>query len=175
MIAIGRSAALVLSPAPLGQAMLLNRRTACAAFVMAAAYAAASFFQRGTSGRERAWGRAVALIGAQFLTVATITGEINAFWAGRGDELARQMMLSVSWTACGAVLILVGLRRQYPPIRYFAILLLATAIIKVFFVDLAQLERVYRVLSVIGLGIMLLVTSYLYQRFQRERGQSPLY
>jgi uncharacterized membrane protein len=43
----------------------------------------------------------------------------------------------------------------------------------VFFVDLAQLERVYRVLSVIGLGIILLVTSYLYQRAQRDRGQSP--
>jgi uncharacterized membrane protein len=82
-------------------------------------------------------------------------------------------MLSVSWAASGAVLILVGLRRQYPPIRYFAIALLAVTILKVFFVDLAQLERVYRVLSVIGLGIILLVTSYLYQRAQRDRGQSP--
>jgi uncharacterized membrane protein len=171
-IAIGRSAALVLSPAPLAQAVLLNRRTACAAFVLGAAYIAASLFGR-TGGRERRWGRAGTLVAGQFLTVAAITGEINAFWMGRGDEFARQMMLSVSWAASGAVLILVGLRRQYPPIRYFAIALLAVTILKVFFVDLAQLERVYRVLSVIGLGIILLVTSYLYQRAQRDRGQSP--
>jgi uncharacterized membrane protein len=171
-IAIGRSAALVLSRAPLAQAVLINRRTACAALVVGAAYAAASLFGR-TAGRERVWGQAGAFVAAQFLTVAALTGEINAFWAVRGDEFARQMMLSVSWAASGAVLILVGLRRQYPPIRYFAIVLLAVTILKVFFVDLAQLERVYRVLSVIGLGVVLLVTSYLYQRAQRDRGQSP--
>lgn len=169
-IAVGRSAALVLSPGPVAQAFLLNRRTACAAFVIAAAYVVAWLFNGGTRGRERAWGRAAGLIAAQFVTVSAMTGEINGYWAGRGDELARQMMLSVSWAASGAVLILVGLRRQYPPIRYFAILLLAVAILKVFLVDLAQLQRVYRVLSVIGLGIMLLITSYFYQRAQRRSG-----
>lgn len=171
LVAAGRCAALVLSPAPLAQPFLLNRRTACAAFVIAAAYVLAWLFGR-TGGRERAWGRAAALITAQFVTVSAMTGEIDAFWAGRGDELARQMMLSVSWAASGAVLILAGLRRQYPPIRYFAIVLLAVAILKVFLVDLAQLQRVYRVLSVIGLGIMLLITSYFYQRAQRRSGLS---
>jgi uncharacterized membrane protein len=38
----------------------------------------------------------------------------------------------------------------------------------VFFVDLAQLDRVYRVLSVIGLGVLLIVASYLYQRFMAD-------
>ncbi len=37
-------------------------------------------------------------------------------------------------------------------------------IVKVFAVDLAELDRIYRVLIVIGLGVTLLVTSYLYQR-----------
>ena len=46
--------------------------------------------------------------------------------------------------------------------------LFALTIGKVFLVDMAELERVYRVLSIIGLGVMLLATSYLYQRF-RER------
>ena len=31
---------------------------------------------------------------------------------------------------------------------------------------MAELERVYRIVSVIGLGVMLLATSYLYQRFK---------
>ena len=59
---------------------------------------------------------------------------------------------------------MVGLRRSFPPIRIFAIVVLALTIVKVFTVDLAHLERVYRVVSVLGLGIMLLVTSYLYQK-----------
>ena len=37
-------------------------------------------------------------------------------------------------------------------------------IVKVFAFDLATLDRIYRVSSVIGLGVLLLVTSYLYQR-----------
>lgn len=169
-VAVAKCAALVLSPAPLAYTPLLNRRTACAVFVTFAAYLLAWLFARRTSGRERGWGCAGALIAAQFLTVSTMTGEINAFWVGRGDPLARQMTLSVSWAAVGAVLILVGLRRQYPPLRYFAILLLAVSILKVFLVDLAQLQRVYRVLSVVGLGIVLLITSFLYQRTQRRSG-----
>jgi uncharacterized membrane protein len=42
-------------------------------------------------------------------------------------------------------------------------------IVKVFAVDLAQLDRIYRVLSVIGLGLTLLATSYLYQRTRDTR------
>jgi len=40
----------------------------------------------------------------------------------------------------------------------------------VFFVDLAELDRIYRVMSVIGLGILLLLTSWLYQRSRSEGG-----
>jgi uncharacterized membrane protein len=38
----------------------------------------------------------------------------------------------------------------------------------VFAVDLSELDRIYRVLSIIGLGITLLVTSYLYQKLSSE-------
>ena len=41
-------------------------------------------------------------------------------------------------------------------------------IVKVFAIDLAQLDRLYRVLSVIGLGVTLLLTSYLYQKLSAE-------
>jgi uncharacterized membrane protein len=41
-------------------------------------------------------------------------------------------------------------------------------IVKVFAIDLAELERIYRVMSVIGLGVALLLTSYLYQKLSAE-------
>ena len=47
-------------------------------------------------------------------------------------------------------------------------LLFAITILKVFVVDMAELERVYRIVSVIGLGVMLLATSYFYQRFRHR-------
>jgi len=84
------------------------------------------------------------------------------------------------WALYATLLIVIGLGRDYAPIRYFAILLFALTTMKVFFVDMAHLERIYRILSVIGLGIALLVTSYLYQRVRGTpvtaepmTGQSP--
>ena len=100
----------------------------------------------------------------QVLTLFWITSEIRGYWSAPDASLTRELMLSVSWAGYATALIVVGLRRSFPPIRIFAIAVLALTIVKVFTVDLAHLERVYRVVSVLGLGIMLLVTSYLYQK-----------
>jgi len=70
----------------------------------------------------------------------------------------------VTWAAYATTLVVVGLRRQFAPLRIFAMVVLALTIAKVFTVDLAQLQRVYRVASMLGLGVMLLLTSYLYQK-----------
>ena len=66
------------------------------------------------------------------------------------------------------MLVIVGLKKRYAPIRYFAMVVFAITIVKVFAIDLAELDRLYRVLSVVGLGIALLLTSYLYQRLSTE-------
>ena len=66
------------------------------------------------------------------------------------------------------LLIVVGLRRKYAPIRYFAMTVFVITIAKVFAIDLAELDRLYRVLSVLGLGVTLLMTSYLYQKLNAE-------
>ena len=44
----------------------------------------------------------------------------------------------------------------------------ALTIVKVFFRDLAELEQIYRVTSIIALGVLLLVTSYLYNRARKR-------
>ena len=52
----------------------------------------------------------------------------------------------------------------YWPIRHMAIVVFCLTTVKVFIVDLVELDQLYRVSSVAGLGIALLVTSYLYYR-----------
>jgi len=47
--------------------------------------------------------------------------------------------------------------------------LLLLTIAKVFLIDLASLERIYRIASFLALGVILLSVSYLYQRAQRPR------
>jgi uncharacterized membrane protein len=78
------------------------------------------------------------------------------------------MMLSITSAAYATLLVVVGLWRRQAPLRNFAMVVFAVTIVKVFAVDLAELDRIDRVLSVIGLGVMLLLTSFLYQRLKSD-------
>jgi uncharacterized membrane protein len=98
--------------------------------------------------------------------------EAGPMAAGAAD-LARQVTLSIAWAAYAVGLLVAGIVRRYALARYLAILLFAVTIGKVFFVDLAQLDRIYRIFSVIGLGVLLLVASFLYQRFLADEPGPP--
>ena len=120
---------------------------------------------------------------ANVVTVLAITAEISAYFglSGLGQpggsgwssaELSRQLTLSITWATYALALVAVGLRIAYRPIRFLGIALFAITIGKVFFIDLAELDRVSRMLSLIGLGVLLLVAAYLYQRL-RDAPRAP--
>jgi uncharacterized membrane protein len=168
VVAIGRTVDLLVSPASVHHTLLFNVQSGCAALVIALCYGLAWLHDRHEDARQQGVPVAAALIAAQVITVMLITNEIGAYWSAPDDALTRELAKSVAWALYATLLIVIGLRGGYAPIRYFAILLFGLTTVKVFFVDTAQLERVYRILSVIGLGIALLVTSYLYQRTRRQ-------
>jgi uncharacterized membrane protein len=168
VVAIGRTADLLVSPASVHHTPLFNVQSACATFVIVLCYVLAWLHDRREGASQRDVHVAAALIAAQLITVMLVTSEISAYWSAPEDALTRELAKSVAWALYATLLIVIGLRGDYAPIRYFAILLFGLTTVKVFFVDTAQLERVYRILSVIGLGIALLVTSYLYQRTRRQ-------
>jgi uncharacterized membrane protein len=60
----------------------------------------------------------------------------------------------------------VGIWRRTATLRIMAIMLFGVAIAKIFIYDLSFLETLYRIFSFIGLGVILLVVSYLYQRYK---------
>ena len=70
----------------------------------------------------------------------------------------------MSWALYALVLVAVGIRRRYAPARYFAIALFGITSVKVLAHDIAGLDRLYRMLTVLGVGVLLLVASYLYNR-----------
>jgi len=170
-VAVMRTLEMLLGhPAPINQTLILNARALSAGFVMALSYLLAWLHHRDPDAPERPAAIGLALIVAQFLGLVILTSEINAYGRERQDHLAQEAMLSITWALYSTVLIVIGLRRHYAPIRYFAMTVFAVTTAKVFFVDLAELERIYRVMSVIGLGILLLLTSWLYQRSRSEGG-----
>jgi uncharacterized membrane protein len=91
-----------------------------------------------------------------------------SFWTVRTASpdayVAREMMLSASWVIYAALLVVVGMQRQYAPIRYFAIVLFGVTLVKVFLVDLETLGGIYRVAGFLVVGVILLIVSFLYQR-----------
>jgi uncharacterized membrane protein len=58
--------------------------------------------------------------------------------------------------------------RWATPVRLGGLALLALATTKVFLYDLASLDATYKVASFIGLGVLLLVSSYAYQRLKPQ-------
>ena len=51
-------------------------------------------------------------------------------------------------------------------LRIISIILFGVTILKIFIYDLSFLETLYRIFSFVGLGLILLATSYLYQRYR---------
>jgi uncharacterized membrane protein len=88
------------------------------------------------------------------------------------EELQKraQTGLSILWAVLGGAILIVGITRRVMPERLFALALLALATAKVFIVDLASLDAAYRVLSFIGLGILLLASSWAYQHWMPRAG-----
>lgn len=77
---------------------------------------------------------------------------------------AEQYAYSIVWLLFAIVLLGVGFLRRRPSLRYAALALLTVASVKVFVFDMANLEGVWRALSFIGLGAVLMGIAVFYQR-----------
>ncbi|HZM19185.1 MAG TPA: DUF2339 domain-containing protein [Gaiellaceae bacterium] len=77
-----------------------------------------------------------------------------------------QVLLSAFWALVGFGSLLFGLLRDDRRFRIAGLALLTAAIAKVFLFDLSTLESIYRVLSFIALGLLLLAAAFAYQRIR---------
>jgi len=78
----------------------------------------------------------------------------------------QQLALSGVWLLYSIILMTVGIWRRTTALRMMAMVLFGVTILKIFIYDLSFLETLYRIFSFIGLGLILLVVSYLYQRYK---------
>jgi uncharacterized membrane protein len=82
----------------------------------------------------------------------------------RGIGLARDFTYSALWMAYGAMLMIIGFWRRSAFVRWQAMVLIAFTVGKVFIYDVSELDRGYRIVSFIVLGVLLLAISFVYQR-----------
>lgn len=105
------------------------------------------------------------------MSVAIITGFQPASGASitlldLGIRQQGQVVLSSAWALLGVVALILGLRRNKPAIRKGALGVLFLTAGKVFLYDLSTLTSLYRVISFIALGLLLLAAAFAYQRLR---------
>jgi hypothetical protein len=83
-------------------------------------------------------------------------------------KIAAGTLLTVSWAGLGFVLLALGFAVKERPYRVAGLVALAFSLMRAVFYDLARLETLHRILSFIGLGVILLVLAFLYAK-NREK------
>jgi hypothetical protein len=106
-----------------------------------------------------------------------VTGEIYQYYELSGlppltANLARGLVVSAWWIVFAAGLVILGLRRGIKPIRVAGLLVSGMAVLKVVLFDLSTLDALYRVGSVLCLGVVSLGLAYIYNRRAREAEKS---
>jgi uncharacterized membrane protein len=154
-------------------------------WVPAASLLAASFVLRQNEVRlARPWekeaiygtGHPVGSIACGLAAVVVIFVWINleiADWFATGPTLAfsfermpaRDLATSIAWAVYALVLLGIGMARQTSGLRWVSLAFLVLTIGKVFLSDLGQLKDLYRVMSLVGLAVSLMLVSVGYQRF----------
>ena len=89
----------------------------------------------------------------------------------RNLEIGRDFTYSALWMGYGALLMFAGFWKRSALVRWQALVLIAITIFKVFLYDVWQLDRGYRIVSFVILGILLLIISFAYQRDWLELSQ----
>ncbi|HEY2372766.1 MAG TPA: DUF2339 domain-containing protein [Gaiellaceae bacterium] len=110
----------------------------------------------------------LAWIGAA-LGVYLVSGLIVDLAGAHAEQSTQtsQLALSGFWAALGFAAIVAGLVRRTRALRLGGLGLLTLAVGKVFFVDLANLESIWRVGSFLAVGLLLLAGAFAYQRVSR--------
>ncbi|HEX7879478.1 MAG TPA: DUF2339 domain-containing protein, partial [Candidatus Eisenbacteria bacterium] len=141
---------------------------AAAGALGAAAWSISRHRDQLTSGERRLVTPLVLMSGVVLLvriSVEVIAGYELRETLTRGDlYLAMLLTLSLVWAVYAGALIAGGFAFRYRPIRFLGIAVLAMLIVKVFIFDLQELDRGYRIASFVGVGLLLLMISILYQR-----------
>lgn len=164
--------------AHLWNAPLLVRLAACAAIAVAGRLLCASAspeapalgrFLRGLSGAALLATLSVGWVLHQDVAIDTAraAGDLDA---AKLLQWKLQVGLSVLWTLYAATALGWGFARSVASVRYAALALFGIVVAKVFLVDLAELQAIYRILSFFVLGLVLLGVSYLYQRMKPASG-----
>lgn len=83
-----------------------------------------------------------------------------------GSDESYKLGLSILWGIYSLFLIALGIRRKQKHLRIGAIALFAVTLIKLFVYDISHLETIPKTIIFISLGLLLLIISFLYNKYK---------
>jgi uncharacterized membrane protein len=118
--------------------------------------------------------------GALILALAYVTFEVRRIYHGPVMAIgpttgAEQYTYSIAYLAFGVVLLGIGILFNSQRARLASAVVIALTILKAFLIDMSALTGVYRALSFMCLGLVLVAIGWLYQRilFRRQAAAAP--
>lgn len=110
------------------------------------------------------------LVAANLLTLGWLSREAR-FEVLRSVETAHayattQFVLSTLWATYSSVLVAVGVAWKQKWARYLGVATFGLILVKMLTVDLWQLEILQRTIAFVGLGVLMIACSFLYNRFR---------
>ena len=115
---------------------------------------------------------------ALVLALSYVTLEIRRLYHGPALSSgatggAEQYTYSIAWLAFGVVLLGIGILFNSQRARLASAVVIALTILKAFLIDMSTLTGVYRALSFMCLGLVLVAIGWLYQRILFRRRSAP--
>jgi uncharacterized membrane protein len=157
--------------------LVLNRGFLASLFVVACFVAAARLFRVWPLREEDAERRLPAVFTGASLALLwlLLTFEVFRFFStgapvaeGARRTWVAQMAVTLTWTLFAVALLVAGFLTRQAPLRYAAFGLLGLSVAKVVLFDMSEVRQIYRVISFIALGVVLVGVSYLYSRIARR-------
>ena len=82
-------------------------------------------------------------------------------------NFARDLCYSISWSLFAFLLITLGIAKQLRETRWAGLGLLRVTLSKVFLLDISQLNQLYRVGAWVGVAVVAIFASFLYQKYAK--------
>lgn len=90
-----------------------------------------------------------------------------------GSAESYKLGLSILWGVYSLLLIVLGIWKKSKPLRICAIALFGLTLVKLFFYDITELDTISKTIVFVLLGVLLLITSFLYQKYKHIINDGP--
>jgi len=98
--------------------------------------------------------------------LTVISSEFLNWLETAGASNADTLTITIVWGVYALILIALGIWKKKPHLRIGAFILFGITLIKLFFYDIAHLDTISKTVVLVSLGLLLLVISFLYNKYK---------